>query len=200
MAEVDHQLYFLIKQGDEKAFERFFHLYYPRLKAFAFRLIADKDTAEDLVQEVFVSLWENRRQINLDKSLKSWIFLSLRNNSLNFLRRQKTEQKYLDYLSFQNSSQELFLSSFLEDHEIELLKNQAVQQVMEIIEHLPVQCRKVFEMSRFGKIKNQDIASELDISIRTVETHISNAIKSIKKQIKSNPIALTLVIALLFEL
>jgi len=195
----ESDLYDRIKKGEEIAFEQFFRKYYPRLKAFAVRLTMNGDLAEDLVQDIFLSLWENHQNIDPNKSLKSWFFLSLRNNCLNYLRKQKTEQRYLDFLSFQNKSQELFLDSSMEEWEIEALKNKQINQIAGIIETLPPQCRKVFEMSRFKKIKNHEIAQELGISVRTVETHISQAIKVINKQMKSKSVLLMLAILLLFN-
>ncbi|MDP4185959.1 MAG: RNA polymerase sigma-70 factor [Bacteroidota bacterium] len=171
-----------IKNGDTKAFEYFFRKYHPRLRLFAFRIIDNFDVADDIIQDIFSTLWENRESINEDRNLKSFIFMSLRNQCLNYIKRQKVEKKYIEFATYQNISQELFLINFLEENEIEQLKGSMIREVQSIMETLSPQCKKVFELSRFEKLKNKEIAEKLGLNIKTVEKHISNAMKVIRQE------------------
>ncbi len=188
-----------IKEGDIEAFELFFRKYYPRLRLFTIRLVGDEACAEDFVQDTFSLLWENRGTINESGNLKSWIFLSLRNHCLNYLKKQKVQQRYLEYATYENSSQELFLTNFLEEDEITKLKSALLQEVHQIIETLPPQCKKVFELSRFQKLKNKEIAELLNINIKTVEKHISHAMKILRREMHNRPFILLMIFRIFFN-
>lgn len=188
-----------IKEGDIEAFELFFRRYYPRLKLFATRLVGDENCAEDFTQDTFFLLWENRETIKENGNLKSWIFLSLRNHCLNYLKKQKIQQRYVEYASYENSSQELFLTNFLEEDEIIKLKSAMLQEVHQIIETLPPQCKKVFELSRFQKLKNKEISEQLNISIKTVEKHISHAMKILRKEMHTRSFIFLLLFRIFFN-
>ncbi|MDP4183666.1 MAG: RNA polymerase sigma-70 factor [Bacteroidota bacterium] len=196
---IEPTLFQQIKNGDIMAYELFFRKYYLRLKTLAFRIIQDEDISNDLVQDIFLILWENRTQIDETRSLKSWIFLSLRNNCLNYIRKQKTEQRYLDYVTFQNKSQELFLNNFLEENEKEALKNEMINEVLSIVNTLSPQCKRVFEMSRFQRMKNKEISEMLDISVRTVEKHISNAMMILSDKMRSKPFFVYAIFMMIFR-
>ena len=166
-----------LKDGDETAFELLFRFYYAGLVVFASQFTFDKEESEDIVQDFYIRLWEKRSNLRTADSLKSYFFQSVKNSCLNFLKHQKIkEQSINDLLSLSEKSllydPNLYIASELQE------------KVKRCIDTLPDRNREVFKMSRFDGLKNEEIAEKLNISKRTVETHISNSIKILKTQLK----------------
>lgn len=174
--------------GDEKAFEEIFLLYYQQLVVFAIKLVNDSDLSRDLVQEVIVNFYEKRNSIEIHTSLKAHLYQSVRNRCLNYIKREQTIKNHHSIIYSDKKETEQFYYDLMEETELE-------NKIFQIIKSLPKQCQKIFEMSRFDGKSNSDIANELDISKRTVETQISNALKRIRTKL-SNYIGVT--VALIF--
>jgi RNA polymerase sigma-70 factor, ECF subfamily len=168
------QLAFRIKLGDEQAFELLFHKYYVRLCAFANKFLNDPENAGEIVQEVFVKIWEGRDDIDPEESLKAYLFKITQNLSLNKLRRLKVESRYT----------EIYKLVYLERQEFSALDSLLAKELQENIAHaigkLPAECRKVFELSRTDGLKYREIADTLNISVKTVETQMSKALRSLR--------------------
>ncbi|HZK94146.1 MAG TPA: RNA polymerase sigma-70 factor [Prolixibacteraceae bacterium] len=166
-----------LKNGDQTAFELLFHFYYSGLVIYASQFTADRDEAEEIVQDFFVRFWQKHQQIILSESLKNYFFSSVKNGSLNYLKHKKIEDGYLkeiydlsnEHLAYDTN---LYVASELQDK----IKNS--------IEILPDKCREIFMMSRMRGMKNEEIASELNLSKRTVESQISNALKVLRVELK----------------
>jgi len=166
-----------LKNGDQTAFELLFHFYYSGLVIYASQFTADRDEAEEIVQDFFVRFWQKHQQILLSDSLKNYFFSSIRNSSINYLKHKKIEDGYLkeiydlsnEHLAYDTN---LYVASELQDK----IKNS--------IEILPDKCREIFMMSRMRGMKNEEIASELNLSKRTVESQISNALKVLRVELK----------------
>jgi len=171
------QLAMRIKLGDEQAFELFFRKYNIHLCAFANKFLDDPEEAQEVVQDMFVKIWEDRDEIDPENSLKSYVFKIVQNLSINRLRRKKVESKYVDiyklvYLDNQEFSvHESLLARDLEAHIIYTIKK------------LPSECRKIFELSRSEGLKYREIADTLNISVKTVETQMSKALKSLRLEL-----------------
>lgn len=170
------------KTLDKAEFERLFKTYYPGLCNFALKYVADPDTAKEVVQTVFMNLWQKRETINLDTSLKAFLFRSVYNRSLNQLRDNKK------FVSFDASSEEddggyaernhpSVTPAHMEEAELQGQINAALAK-------LPERCREIFLMSRFQEMKYQEIADKLNISVKTVEVQMSKALRILREQLK----------------
>ncbi|MCW3787236.1 RNA polymerase sigma-70 factor [Plebeiibacterium sediminum] len=172
----DKDLLNKLSSGDEAAFEQIFILYYQPLVVFANKLVYDMDMARDLVQGVIVHFYEKRQEIQIHTSLKAHLYQSVRNRCLNHLKREQTIRNHHSSLFVESKEAESVFHDIMEETELE-------HRIFQIIKSLPKQCQKIFEMSRFQGKTNQDIADELSISKRTVETQISNALKKMRQKL-----------------
>lgn len=164
-------------EGDETAFELLFRFYYPGLVIFVSQIIADHDEAEEIVQEFFVNVWTARKSIYQSSSLKSYFFVSVKNRALNYLKREQIKEKTFRQLK------ELIEKDFLFQPDL-FVESELQQQIAKAMEKLPTRTREVFLMSRFKGFSNDEIATQLELSKRTVETHISNALKILRNELR----------------
>lgn len=138
------------------------------------KYLSNQVAVEDIVQEIFVKLWEKREQLSIDTSLKSYLFQSAHNSCLNFLKHLEVEKKYsIDINHF---------ASTKIDHDT-LVEEELNLRLYSSIESLPEKCRLVFKLSRFEGLKQQEIANKLGISVKTVKNHIGKALKIIRKDL-----------------
>lgn len=173
----ESKLILRLSEGDKTAFEILFRHYYPGLVIYASKFVQDRSEAEEIVQEFFIRLWEKHHKIKSSPTLKSYVFQSVKNSSLNFIRDKKVSLPIIEEL-VQKSNTELIFNPDL------YIASELQQKIESAVNGLPEKCREVFLMSRFRNMKNDEIAQELNISKRTVETHISNAIKVLKSELK----------------
>ncbi|MEM6699494.1 MAG: RNA polymerase sigma-70 factor [Bacteroidota bacterium] len=146
---------------------------------FAQQYVEDWDAAQDLCQKVFIQLWEKRTTLDSNQNLKSYLFTAVRNRCLNYIRdHKKYRSKILD-LDCGNIE-------FAEQAIDRLAANDLQTIIEEALNQLPEKCRKVFEMSRFQEMKYKEIAEELEISQKTVEAHMSKALKLLRAHLKEH--------------
>jgi len=157
---------------DEQVFEKLFREYFSSLMAFSRRILGDEDDAKEVVHQVFIKLWERRSEIDLSTSLKSYLFTAVNNRSLNMIRdrRKFSSEEVPERVG------EWDVSAQLESMELE-------KQIREVIDSLPERCRVIFELNRFNGLKYSEIATQLDISVKTVENQISKALKILREQL-----------------
>ncbi|MGQ1891213.1 RNA polymerase sigma-70 factor [Thermophagus sp. OGC60D27] len=167
-----------ITEGTESAFRYLFDNYYPMLVSFANRFVEDLDSSRNIVQDVFVGLYDKRKTIHIHTSLKAHLYQSVRNRALNQLKKEKMERehhgKIRNEMDEQVNNDELLNLSELEG------------RISRVVNELPAKCREIFVMSRHEGVPNADIAKQLSISKRTVETQISNALKKIRTDLKKH--------------
>ena len=170
----------LIKQGDTGAFKTLFDSVYPQLYIYCRRFIPDPEEAKDILQNVFLRFWEKREDIDIHTSLNAYLYRSIQNECLNYLRSIKSIEVC------QSETISLLLRDEVEDDDPHsILSVIEIENIMEnTIEELPTQCKSIFKLSRINGIKNQEIADKLDISVRTVETQIYRALKTLKSRLK----------------
>jgi RNA polymerase sigma-19 factor, ECF subfamily len=161
---------------DKTLFEQLFKAHFVHLCNFAFQYVHDSDSAKDIAQKVFLTLWENREKIDLEKSIKSFLFTSVRNRSLNYIRDQKKYRSRV--LDLEIADLEIAFET--DDSEVSELQ----VKVSEVLDTLPEKCRLAFEMSRYQNMKYREIADEIGVSVKTVEAHISKALKIFKDHLK----------------
>ena len=183
MTKNEKQLFERLRNDDEAAFRVIYNNYSSRLYYFVLEFIPLKDAAENIVQDTFVTLWNRRKELKENTNLSSYLFTGAKNNALYRLRDKKYRQKlFSDAI---DASEMNLNTDALTSVDTSAFAFQEIEQIIqETLNSLPTQCRKVFELSRFREMKNREIAEELNISVRTVEGHISKGIKTFKIALK----------------
>jgi len=165
-----------IRSGDFAAFKALFLTYYAALCEYASQFISEED-AEELVQELMIYLWESREQLVIATSLKSYLFIAVKNRSYNAIRkakyRERAHSRLYDYLSKQQ----------LDDPDLYTM-NDLTAKIKDAIDSLPDSYRETFQMSRFDGLTNTQIASALHVSIKTVEYRITQSLKILRMKLK----------------
>ena len=157
-------------------YEELFRTYFSSLCYFARKYIADQDTCRELVHGVFVNIWEKRHEFDFDKPAKSYLFTSVYNRCMNYIRDQKKFVRDPDaQLAGENPGQ-----SVNNDH-IESAETES--RIWSVINSLPEKCREIFVLNRFEEKKYTEIAEKLQISVKTVETQMSKALKILRENL-----------------
>ena len=185
MTYKEQELTEMVESGDMKqlsfmdlqTFETLFRQYYQMLCSYAHRFVNDTDTAEEIVQDLFFKLWEKRSELQINTSVKSYLFSAVHNRCLKYIEHRNVETKYRNYY-------------LLHESEIDnnLHYNSNVRELQGIIEHtldsLPERCGRIFRLNRFEGLKYHEIAELLSISIKTVEANMGKALKMLRKNLK----------------
>lgn len=171
----DNQLIQQLRQGDEAAYKQLFMKYYSPLCEYASQYVSDDD-AEELVQELMLFIWENREVIVIENSLPSYLFISVKNRALNMLKKNECRER-IHNLIYEK------LKDRFEDPDY-YLANELTERIHQAIEALPDTYRETFKMSRLGEKTNVCIAAELEVSVKTVEYRISQALKILRHQLR----------------
>ncbi|MDP2883691.1 MAG: RNA polymerase sigma-70 factor [Ignavibacteria bacterium] len=166
-----------IRAGDEVAFELLFRSYYPLLCRFTFRLIRDSSDGEQLVQDVFLNIWQMREGWSPRSTVRSYLYRAAKNQALNYLKHRRLVGS-VDELEVQTA--EIARASLQEDYE----RKELMVAVQQAIELLPPRCKLVFALHRQDGLTYSEIADVLDISVKTVETQIGRALKFLRKILK----------------
>ncbi|MDD4921894.1 MAG: RNA polymerase sigma-70 factor [Bacteroidales bacterium] len=174
-----------MKAENNTSFEDLYVLYYSRMKRFAKEYVLLEEDAENIVHDVFTDLWERWDVLSSHNNLFAFLFLSLKNKCIDFLRHKATVQKVesatieeyqlalrVNYYSLESFDQNLFT-----EKDIETIINKA-------LDHLPEQCRKIFVKNKIEGKKQKEIAEELNISVNTVENQMAIAYKKLRKELK----------------
>jgi RNA polymerase sigma-70 factor (family 1) len=162
------------EQNPAKGLELLFKRFYNPLCSHAVRFVYSKQLAEDLVSEVFFQFYRSKAYENITTSYTSYLFRSVRNECFTYMRREFGKTDTLDV------TEENSISCYQQLPDAEIHYNNLFLKVNEVIARLPTQCQKVFLLSRFENKKYNEIASELHISPKTVEVHISKALKHLR--------------------
>ncbi len=166
-----------LKSRNKIIFDFVFHYYYSGLCAYAERFVYDDSLAEDIVQDLFVTLWLKSKTIQINTSLKNYLFTSVKNRSLDFIKKEKVRGNKTNYESANPKASENLAQYWFAESELKELIESALSK-------LPPRCREIIEMSRFEGMKNQEIAEKLNLSKRTVELQVSNALKQLRTDLK----------------
>jgi RNA polymerase sigma-70 factor, ECF subfamily len=172
--------------GDEETYISLFREYYVVLCSYSRRYVGRKDVAEEIVSDTFLKIWENRVSLQINSSVKSYLFQAVCNNSLNYLRKLKKDRLLDDYFMETVSENIAFPSLFEEIEQQSLTMENINSQIEEAVDQLPEQQRKVFRLKRFEGKKNKEIAEIMGISIKTVEMHLSKATLALRSKLKNS--------------
>jgi len=164
-----------ISSGDKSAFTELFNDTYTMFVNFSYRYVKSKSTATDIVQDAFIKLWNNRDKLDSEKSLKSFLFTIVRNLSLNHIR-----DSHLTYIP----GDELRRSFNTDLDDEPDIWDEVEQKLPQWIENLPDRQQEIFELSRYEGLTHKEIAAVLDISPRTVNNHINNALETLRECLK----------------
>jgi len=168
---------------DQKKMKTLFVENFESLVNYCRSIVKDDSAAKDIVQDAFISLWENKDLLETDKHIQSFLFTVVKNQSINYLKHQKLRFKYAK--SFKKDYQEAELRLIAVERDVSTILE--IQEVRESIEkailELPLKCREVICLSRKQNFKNKEIAEKMSISEKMVEAHITKALKYIKTKI-----------------
>lgn len=167
-----------LRNDDKKVIDEIFALYHIKIFRFSVSYLKNDDDAYDIVQEVFIKIWEARLSLKSDTNFDAFIFTIAKNAIMSLFRKRLSEQKYLDYLSE---------SAVSNAHDTEEQTDYVFlrQKYEQLVETLPVKRKEIFMLSREKGLSNKEIALRQGISEKTVEDHITKALAYLKKQLSS---------------
>ncbi|MBC8005590.1 MAG: RNA polymerase sigma-70 factor [Verrucomicrobia bacterium] len=184
MRPIDKRILEQLKIGDPKAFEYVFMQWYEPLVHFADEYITDLESARNIVQNIFMKLWEKHSWIDPESNLKAYLYLAARNACLSFIRHLQVEVCYYEK-SMRNSENLQLNYEALEQMEIDQIDLSNLEKIIqETIDSLPERCREVFILSRYEYLKNKEIANKLDITEKAVEANITRALSKLRANTK----------------
>lgn len=166
-----------IRGGNEEAFERMFRAYYSRLCRFATQYVNSENRARDLVQDVFLQIWDRRADWDVRRSLKAYLYRSVRNRALNKVRREGTKQDVQDDLEYTTDGVDRRTA------EDALHASTLSEEVQQAIDDLPDRRRMAFLLHRRHGFTYEEIAHIMDITQKTVENQIGRALKSLREKL-----------------
>lgn len=169
----DQELVASIKKGDSPAFQKLYFRYAEPLFGFLWRRLSQRELAEDLVQELFAKVWRNRANLDPAQSIKAYLYQAANNLMIDHLRRKNPDLGAVEVMPEHST---------VDVDEVQFEKRDQIQKALA---DLPDAQRNVFLLSRFEGLKYHEIASVLDISVKTVETHMNRALKKLRHQLRS---------------
>ena len=173
----DNEIIKRIRQGDVKQFESLFRSSYVSLVRYATSFVRDHDSAEEIVQDLFFKLWNERDRITIENSLNGYLFRSVHNRCIHLLEHRKVIEKHeRETVIGQKRS--------IESVSEQVQYNELQSSVAKILERLPERCGKIFCMNRFEGLKYNEIAEKLAISVKTVEADMGKALKEFRKALR----------------
>lgn len=167
-----------LANDNEAPMEELFNYYYPRLFNFSRKFLKIEHGIDDIIQEVFVKIWQNRKKINSQTTFNSYIFTITRNLLLNELRSRLNNEKTRDEIRSLSLAQEYSSTDEIEYHDVK-------EKVDQLIKTLPERQKEIFILSRKEGLSHKEIAEKLGINTKTVEYHITLAVKYLKENLKS---------------
>lgn len=173
----DKKIIFPTGSASIASFEDLFKQYYAQLVAYACKYVSDTDIAREIVQDFFVRLYEKRHTLSIDVSVKSYLYRSVYNCCINYINQRNIQDKHLKNIDLERDEEENLES------EINMVELQ--QRIFDVIDGLPAKCQLIFKMNRLQGLKNEEIATQLNLSKRTVETQISKALKILRHKLSA---------------
>jgi len=181
LKDQDKQVIEQLREGSKDAFRLLFDEHGPKIYAFALSYLKNASDAEELLQEVFLKLWEVRTSLDTSKNLRSFLFKICINLIYDFIRRKNIEQVYLDYSGRNNPS-----SGDNTWHEV--IYNDMLNNLQQLIAKMPEQRQRIFRLSKEDGLSNEEIAIQLNLSRRTVENQLYRAVSFLKEKINTGSI------------
>ncbi|MBF4515140.1 RNA polymerase sigma-70 factor [Flavobacterium sp. ANB] len=162
-----------LKNGNEKAFRKLFDSYYQDIYGYSISILKSKEAAEENVQDVFMKVWQNRENLNLEQSFKAYIFTIARNRAFNFLNKAANEVLLKEEIFYESQKSHEHGDYAIREADCKKLRKEAMKQ-------LPPKRKQIFKMSRKKGMSYEEISQELGISINTVRNQMSKALESMR--------------------
>ena len=176
MTKIDQSILLSLQKGSHLAFEKVFTFYYSKVRTFIFGYVKTLSDAEELTQDIFVTLWQNHTNINPKKSFDSYLYTIAKNKALNFLKRKYASKTIIEMQA------PATLSHSPEEEYIALEKALLIEM---FVEKMPAQRRKIYQLRQQG-FTNEEIAKELVTTKRNVESQASLALKELRSAVKNH--------------
>ena len=165
-----------LKNSNEQAFEQLYYQYHRSLYGFLMKMIGSRKEVEDIIQEVFIRIWERRRDLNENLSFCGFLFTIGKNLCLNYIRDDQSGRRVKEHLK-------QIIDRSLDDVEQVVYFNELEQMVQQVLEQLPYRQQQVYTLNRIKGYSRHEIASMLHISIATVDMHMSKALKTLRNHL-----------------
>lgn len=176
--ETDHIS--LISEGNQRVFQSIVYKYSDPLLVFSMGFVRKREIAEEIVSDAFVALWNQRSRISEIRDLKSYLYILVRNGSISYLRKASGRKE----ISLENLRD--FYSLPLTSPENDEISDDILEQINKAIEQLPPKCKIVFTLAKVQGVKYKEISTILDISVKTINNHIANALVHISQSLNGN--------------
>lgn len=157
----------------EAAFEQLFKTHFRGLHAYAITILKDEMMGEEIVQNVFYKFWEKREQLAIETSPKAYLYKAVYHDCLNYIKHKKVKSAHVMHVVRQSSDR-------VENASGKVLQGELKEHIHEAMNELPEQCRTIFQMSRYEGMKYQEIADEMDLSVKTIENQMGKALKLLR--------------------
>lgn len=165
-----------IRNGDIGQFESLFRSSYASLVRYAKTLIKDHDTAEEIVQDLFFRLWQDKEKLNIESSLNGYLFRSVHNRCLHHIEHSRVVLRHEEEMTYAQPE--------IMESPADILNYKELQEkIAKVLERLPERCGQIFTMSRFEGLKYNEIAEKLSVSVKTVEANMGKALKEFRKEL-----------------
>jgi RNA polymerase sigma-70 factor (ECF subfamily) len=190
--KTDFELIKKIQSGNKPSFKVLFDKYYTQMTKTAYLIVKDKDIAEEIVQEFFIKFWIKRQEININSSVKSYLFQSIRFRSLNYYRDNKRNNiESLEIIEINGS-----INNQIDDYDYDIV----MKKLSTAIDTLPEKCKRIFLMSRKENLTYKQIAKKLELSQKTVENQMGIALKKLREKLKPMLQYLVCLLAILLKI
>ena len=176
------------KQQFRQFFENCFHLYYEGLHRYAYTILKDNHEAGDIVQLVFTKFWEKGEGLIIHQDIRHYLYRTIHNQCLNYVRNKRNRKTYSH--DFTNNLEGANKPEFYDP----IITKEIINKVNRELENLPPQCKRIFYKSRFERKKYSEIASELDLSVKTVEAQIGRALKILRQKLFEDNVSILFVV------
>ncbi|MGV8137101.1 MAG: RNA polymerase sigma factor [Mangrovibacterium sp.] len=170
----------LLKNGDMSAFDIIYKKYSRRLYGFVFRYVKQEADTEEIVQEVFMKIWQSRDKINIYSSFESFLFTVAHNATVNLLKKRATEQKYVDHVKSLQHIDETYELTY------EIHYKELKQKFQDLLRELSPRQKEIFQLSREEGLSHKEIAEKLGISVYTVKNHLVTAFSFLKSKLDND--------------
>jgi len=173
-------LYTKVRDGDIRAYETLFRRYYESLCLYGNKITKDMDVAEEIVQELFYTLWKDRASLRIVMSVKPYLYGAVRNRALQYLEHLQVREQYYQRMTANGQPE-----SDPHDSPQKILEYKELEQRLDVaLESLPKRRRDIFRMNRFEGMKYEQIAREMSLSVKTIEAEMSKTLQVLRKSLK----------------
>ena len=176
--ETDH--IYLLGEGNQRVFQSIVYTYSDPLLIFSMGFVRKREIAEEIVSDAFVALWNQRSRISEIRDLKSYLYIMVRNGSISYLRKASGRKE----ISLENLHD--FYTLPVTSPENDEISDDILEQINKAIEQLPPKCKMVFTLAKVQGVKYKEISTILDISVKTINNHIANALVHISQSLNGN--------------